>query len=388
MKLPYNIRLFTLSFLVFATGVSGFCAPRNVPRGEESWRSMQEAEIAFSNGEYSEAVNYANEAKERRAQESEWQKYTLEIAQRRGLIRRAGDSLTRAVFVIQELSLNDALETVNFQFAKYGEDYFGGSFSRLIDFVDEYLNYPEADYLLGKIYRLEGEYQIAYDYMRNAYDHAALLDIPAQRYDLLYDLADLSLGMGDEDNYEKYLLVIISDDVYFRNSTRLTAYERTLASGDPDSMETFFLLYRHSNTTALEAFINLSRFYAQKNIEDRALRYAGVAAIIAVTRLEEVLGQRINGFRYTTFENLISRSSSYDDIVRWGSSTGVWDLFCELATYAADSGYNNFSNSLFTALSTSAPEYWRMYALAYLDGGTPGTGTAEPGGAEQDSARN
>ena len=96
---------------------------------------------------------------------------------------------------------------------------------------------------------------------------------------------------------------------------------------------------------------------------DKALKFNAFAGILAVTKIESVLMQRINGFKYLNFKTLLAESSNYSDIVEWGIKKDVWELFCDFADSAANSGRIVFSRSLFESLSESAPvEYWKSYA--------------------------
>ena len=74
---------------------------------------------------------------------------------------------------------------------KQGLDFFNGSYSDLIEFVSVYAHYPEADFLLGKIYKLEGEYSVALNYMKDAYEYSVNLDVSMEKYDLLYEFGRL-----------------------------------------------------------------------------------------------------------------------------------------------------------------------------------------------------
>lgn len=362
------MRKVTIKFFIVFPVLLFFCldvfaAPRKPQRGQEDWRALQKAKDAFEKNDFGTSVKFAEQAKTMRQQNVQWQTYILDETLKNPKVRRAGDSIERIVQVLNELKFSEASKIVSMHIEKHGVDFFDGSYSSLISFVSNYEHYPEADFLIGKVYKLEGEYSVAMSYMKEAFDYSVNLDIPMQKYDLLYELAELSYDIGNKDDYEKYLLAIASDDSVFTNSGYIDSLIHIINSDSYDSFEKFFLLYRAEDSVGLRAFISLGKLYMLEAENEKALKFNAFAGILAVTKIESVLMQRINSFKYSDFKTLLSESSGYSDIVDWGIRNGVWELFCNLADSAANSGRIAFSKSLFTAISESAPvDYWKSYA--------------------------
>ncbi|MGN0730010.1 tetratricopeptide repeat protein [Treponema sp.] len=347
--------------LFFAWEISA--APKKTPRGQEDWRSLQKAKTAFEANDFGAAVRLAEQARELRIKTAQWQTHVLDESLKNSKVRRAGDSIERVLPILKELNFSDAIGIVSEYVERYGADFFSKSYSNLIAFVAEREHYPEADFLLGKIYRLEGEYNAALNYMKNAYNYAVNLDVPLEKFDILYELAGLYRDLGNFDEYEKYLLVIASEDSVFTSKGYVEALLHVVNSDAPDSLEKFFLLYRCDDPVGLKAFADLGKLYMEENEIERALKFNAFASIVAVTKIENVLSQRTNGFRYSDFRNLLSLCSAHDDIVEWGIKNNVWELFCCLADSAAVSGKIQFSTSLFRILSETSPvDYWKNYA--------------------------
>lgn len=361
-------RTFSLAAALAFLCAGAFAVPRKIQRGQEAWRSLKKAQNALERNDFGAAVQFAEQGKNIRKQDAQWQTYVLENTLKKAKIRHAGDSLERVVPVIEELELFEAAEIVRFYLEKFGAVFFNGSYSRLMRFVSEYAQYPEADYILGKVYQLEGEYSIALQYMKNAYDYSANLDVPMEKYDLLYDLAQLSLDLGDEENYEKFLLVIVSDDPRYKEAGYVSSLLRTVSADTPSSVEKFFLLYRCENDVVLRAFIELGMFYMNAGETEKALKCMSFASVIAVTKIESVLKQRLNGFEYDSFESLLASCGRYSDIAEWGSKNRVWELFFDFSQAAAKAGKNVFARELLEILARSEPEeYWRQCAARALE---------------------
>jgi tetratricopeptide (TPR) repeat protein len=359
-----------LSFLAFSSG--SFASPRKVQKGQEDWRSLKKAQDAFADNDFGAAIKAADQAKKIRRQDTEYQTFVLENTLKKSKVRHAGDSFDRVLPVLKELELTEAIDVVKFYTEKYGEEFFDHSYSALMNFVPDYSQYPEADFLLGKVYRLEGEYEIAFQYMKNAYDYSRNLSVPLEKYDILYDLAQISVELNDEENYEKFLLVIASDDPRFKDSGFVSALLRIVRSNDASSVEKFFLLYRAENDVALKSFMDLGKFYMNRGEIEKSLRFASFASVIAVTKIEKVLTHRINNFSFTSFEDLIADCAKFDDIILWGNKNGVWELFCGFAETAHQGGNENFARELLEILSRSEPDdYWKLYAQKKLESYPP-----------------
>ena len=73
--------------------------------------------------------------------------------------------------------------------------------------------------------------------------HIKQLDkLASEKYNILYSLADLSLLDNDTKEYEKYLLLIIAHDSFYKDENMMSAMERTLKGTSSDTLERFFKL--------------------------------------------------------------------------------------------------------------------------------------------------
>ncbi len=368
MKKTFAKYIGVLILSLMAAGTSfAVSIPRKVQRGQEAWRALKRAQNYFESNDFGNAIKYAENAKEIRKQDASWQIYTLENTLRKTRVRNAGDSLDRVMPVLKELELSDALDIIRQHSEKMGMDYFTNSYSKFFEFVSDYESYPEADYLLGKIYRLEGEFSVAQEYMLSAYNKSRYLDVPMEKYDLLYDLAALSKDLSLENDYETYLLAIISDNERYNEKSFTDAVLKSI-NNNKKSIKKFFELYRCESDLGLSALVNLVSFYLEKEESSKALRYAAIATVISVTKIDSVLKQRISDYTYSSFEDMLVKCSSYDDIIKWGNDNRIWELYCNFAKICATSGKVIFALDLYDILSRAEPEvYWKNYATKQLE---------------------
>ena len=354
-------------FIFISLAISAFlCAqsvPRKVQKGQEAWRALKTAVTAFEMKDYGTAIEYAEKSRHIRMQDAQWQTYILESTLKKARVRRAGDDLDRVMPVLKELGLNDALEIINYHFDKIGSGYFKNSYAKVFEYIPVFSHYPEADFLLGRIYRLEGELEIALGYMKSAYEYSINLDVPMEKYDLLYNIADLSKDLGRYEDFEKYMLLVVKDCEQYNDHGFMKSLRRIIDGDTGESVDKFFLLYRCDNTLAMKALIELSEFYKEMGENEKTLRCTSLASIMAVTKLEDVIGQRMNDFEFHGLGHLLKLCERYPDIVEWGSRNNVWKLFCSFAESAGSNGKILFARKLLLVLSESEPEeYWRRYA--------------------------
>lgn len=357
MKKNSIILIFILlfNFLSFAQTV-----PQKVAKGEESWRYLKQAEGFFEAADYGNAFSYAEKAKQIKKNDCDWQVYQLESLMKKSRIRRIGTQLDLFMRELQSLNMNVQLDIINYHLEKKGHEYFKNDYNLVFDYVSNYFQYPEADFLMAKIYFLEGENEIALNYLANAYKNYRYLDVPLQKYDILNEMAKISFTMQNYDDYEKYLLLIVADNEFYNDQNFMNAIIH-LIDDKTDSLEKFFLLYRCQNLVGLSSLIELSEYYRDFGYAEKALKCSALASIIAVTRIDDVLKQRIRTYEYKNLSTLLVLSSNYSDIVDWGNENNIWKLFYDFADIAALNGKLIFAKNLYTILAQDVPEdYWKV----------------------------
>lgn len=374
-----QMKRFSKSLVLFAIFLVGEMLPLfsqsslviRKPTGDDYWYILKEAQDAYDFGEYGNCVALAEKAKSKRKDQIKWEQYTLDQSQRLALIRNAGDELKNVTRAMADAKQKNALAIVEQYLETYGTQKFHGSFSALLKFINENNSYPEADYLIGRVYKLEGEASLAAVYMKRAYEASDMLSVPAVRYDILYDLADMS---EHNDDYEKYLMDVLADDNMFTRPTFMNSMEKVIAGKDRASVERFFMLYRNQSSYSLEALRRLAAYYGEqaeiaqdmettRSYMSKSLRCSALGTIVAVTRIQETLEDRQTEYKYTALSDLFRIASIYPDIINWGNEKSVWEMFYNLADTAQKMGYTAFSSELFAVLSRSIPEpYWANQA--------------------------
>ncbi|MBR0475484.1 MAG: hypothetical protein IJJ66_01540 [Treponema sp.] len=382
--------------LIFAA-IFSVCCPLAFAKSNaeaDYFLTLRYAQNAFENGDYGKALSLAEKAKDERIKVVESELKILEQTQKIAAVRKAGDSLDDIMSELRQRNQAKAIDVIENYVDKYGKDRFSGKYSVLKDFIIRTKNFPESDFLIGKIYRLEGETSVAEEYMNKAYDKKDILNVPDLKYDILYELAEISKDKHDNDGYERYFKNILKDDKYYadeepkdaktavnaakaskdkadiensKNIHNKRAYMnsivRLIKTNRADSVEKFFLMYRNDSDISTKALAGLSDFYFKQGQNEKALRCSALGCITALTKIEEILKDRLTDYSYTSFADLLKNASAYSDVVSWGNKNGIWQMYFNFAEIANSCGCKNFAQELFSILKDYEPEsYWRNRA--------------------------
>lgn len=362
MKKTFTRVLMIFSMLFFTGTLYSQGIIRKVPEDKKDFKLLKNAQNYFELGDYGKALSEAEQAKENRIQQCKYDLYVLQNLQRYEYVRRAGDGISDILPVLKEHTQNEAFNLISSYIKKYGSERFQNSYSSLINFIEEHKVYPEADFLIGKVYRLEGETGLAEKYYLQAYKAENLLDVNDVKYEILYELADLCAYSGDKTEYEKYLLLILKDSRFYVDEAFMNSISRMIKQNKAENVEKFFIMYRCDEYFTIRALNLLTTYYIETSDNEKALKCAALGSITALTRMEEILKDRMHLYKYTSFVDLLKKCSKYPDIGRWGNTNGVWELFYNLGEIANTMTFTEFSNSLFKILAENPiePYYQNM----------------------------
>lgn len=334
---------------------------------EQSWRVLAKAQVAFDKGDYGDALALCAEAKKSRLKELEWNRYVMENTLHAPEVKKNGPFISDLMPILKEREDFDTIEIIDYWVGKRGADYFGNSLPNLYEFLKRLNEYPECDFLQAKIYRLEGEYDMAMSFLQNARSQSDLLDVPAQKYDILYEIADLAKVKGDQKEWEGSLLLIVADDGVYKDEAAKRAMARSAGLKRKDLVDYFFMLNRQSALTSVRAYFELGELYkSQKRWRD-AWNMTASGVVCAFTWTLEILKDRSPEYNYDTIENFFAECGRYEDVVAWTSGNNIWKGFYEMALSANDNGWKQFGQGLLEKMAAACPDpYWAAAAKKAL----------------------
>ncbi|QTQ11760.1 hypothetical protein HRI96_05825 [Treponema parvum] len=358
-----------LWFVFFSLSVC-FVYSQNLKKPEKKdYLLLMEAQSKYDALDYGGALKDAVEAKKIRKELSDWRVFTLKKALSPAAVRKAGDLISDVLPVLESRNEKNAVDIINFLVEIKSLNFFNNSVNRLIEYVSESKAYPEADYLCGRIYQIEGEYKIAMQFYDTAVKNASFLDIYSVKYDILYNMADIAFQQGNTDEYETYLLSILADDnEHYKNKTFKTAVLRTIGlKTEKEPLKKFFELYRAESRYFYRAYYLLSEFYDKNGDSENALFISALGSLSVFTRLYEIIKQRDPQYTYAGLADLFSRMPLWDDVDVWAKDNNIWDMFFNFIQLAKKRGGDLFAVQFLNVIKESAPEkYWRDRAATLL----------------------
>ncbi len=286
-------------------------------------------------------------------------------------VQRAGDDLSAVLKVLNERNEKRPISVINKYLKLKDEEYFGNSISKLISHIQQKEHYPEVYKLIGDIYKLEGEYVFAEEYYKKALDYSDVLNIPNDKYELLYALVEISEINEDFNRMEIRLLNILTEDKSFNNKALSKALLNNFVSNKNDCFEKFFELYRGNNYFSLKAYSKLSEYYYSLKDYEKAFNFCALNVITSITKIQEVISSRDITFEFKNIENLLYHVQYYEDIINWGNENQIWSSFNLFSKITKELGNKDFTIKLLKVLAQFSPEeYWRKEAvlqLSYFD---------------------
>lgn len=355
-----------LGLLVLISSMQLFAITSQI--NSDSVKAYRTALEYFDNLEYGKALKYAEDAILYRRQESDNELKILNNALTPKKVVDAGIEIENVLKVLNDRGEKESIRIINYYVRLKGIDFFDNSIENVRKYIDEIKTYPEAYKLIGDIYKLEGEYQFAEEYYNLALEHANILDIPDEKYEILYMLAQISKLQDNLPQMETRLLNILVDDPYFKDKALSNSMMGTIKTNKKTSMEKFFNLYRASSYYCLKAYSDLVEYYEQAGEIEKAFRLSALTVLTGFTRIYEILKARNPEYEYTTLGVYFQELAYYPDIIEWGTANNVWKSFYQLAEISNKAGYTTFSKELLKVMVQFLPEtYWQKTSVILLD---------------------
>lgn len=330
--------------------------------------SYRQALSYFDSKEYGKSLRYAEDAIRLKKQHVEKEAKKLENSLATRQVKAVGDEIDDIIKVLKLRDEYDCVDIVNYYVSIKGTAFFHNSIKELVLYIKSQEQYPECYKLIGDIYKLEGEYSLAEDYYQKAWDNSLVLDVPDEKYEILYLMAELSRLTGDYEKMEVRLLNINSKDSLETRAILLKSMSSLIKKDGPGTLEKFFQMYRFDDFYSLNAFCQLAEYYESKGEIEKALSFSALAVITGFTKIENVIAKRDINYEYKSISDFLEDVQNYQDLVSWGDKNNIWksfDLLCELSSQI---GGKNFSIELLRVLARYSPNpYWQQSAVLKLD---------------------
>ena len=358
-----------LTVMCFAIFVSAFVYAQrtSVESVDYPWHLLEQGKIAYEEREFGKALLLFRRAHKMRKTQVAAQYDYLFAALKAPQVRAAGDLISDVYRVLETRQDYEACAILDRIFLTHPPAYFDKSISALLAWFNKSGVYPECDYLIGKVYELEGELAQSRRFYQSAWEAREFLYIPDMRFEIIYSLAQISGLLKQYDDQEKYLLLILTEDPVYGTTNAESATLRAMIHTikNEQTVEKFFSLYRHHNDIALRAYIELTNIYLRAEEYDRAFRTALLGADIAVTYLSDTLKKLDFMYTYSDFSDLLLRIGANNEILQWTETKQIWNVFLQFADLLYRQGFVVQANDLYYKLAESCPSFTYAKEASY-----------------------
>lgn len=330
--------------------------------------AYRQALIYFENQQYGTSLKYAEDAIRLKKESVTKEVNKLEKSLATREVKAAGDEINKVIKALEARDEHDIAQIVEYYVQKKGIKYFENSIKKVIEYIKTQEQYPEAEKLIGDIYKLEGEYSLAESFYRKALEYSEVLDVPDEKYTILYLMADLSRLSGNKNEMEVRLLNITSKETIEKRNMLVNSMVNLIKKDKADTVNKFFAMYRFEDYYSLNAYCQLAQYYKECGELDKALGFSSLAVITGFSKMDYVISKRELNYEYKDIESFLDNIANYNDLVEWGETNNIWksfDLLCELSSQV---GAKTFSVDLLRVLARYSPsEYWQHTAVIKLD---------------------
>ena len=284
----------------------------SVSAQDQYWMLLEKGKNLFRDKLYGDALLYFEDAVRARKDLFVKANENLIAALSFSEVRSKSDDLAAVEKVLEDKKLEEAKKVLALVYKLVPRESFGNSVKAVLDMLKALQAYPEGDYWIGEVFRVEGETSIALAQYRKALNNKDLFEIPDDARQLLYRMADLQSLRREYKAMEESLEDILSEDMLWSDPSRAftrIAMERTLFN---DGLDRFLILYRHHAPFAYRAHRDLGIYYYRTGRHDRASRHLMFAFLIASSIILDELRYIDIEYKFSTFSESLKPALKND----------------------------------------------------------------------------
>jgi len=242
--------------------------------------------------------------------------------------------LTPSVFSQSEIDFDSPTWLMmNSGIDAYNQGDFGGALQYFRAVLEKEGTYPEADIWIGKVFEIDGEIQLAIKQYEKALANSSQLEILEQKYQILYELAELYKTAGNNLKYEEKLQQILDDDEIYA-SADVQALMRVLKEKGFDSV---IQLYRYQNDFSQSAHFQLGEFYFRSGRYLQAIEHCIFAVMYPFSKSISYIRDLDPVYAYENGAEFFKACRLYPETVPYFSSSKLFEgmFFLGASLYTA-----------------------------------------------------
>jgi tetratricopeptide (TPR) repeat protein len=333
-------------------------------QGSPWWYTLEEGKRHFRQGQYGDALRCFETARDSRKNFYAKKEQDLITVLSLHGVRRLQDDLGLIEIYIEKEFRVDAADALKELYYRVPREKLHNSARRALSELGRLKAYPEAEYWIGEVYRMEGEYGIALAQYQKVYDQRTLLEIPDFTTGVLYKIADLRRLRREYAEMTTALEEIIhTDGLWGRES-----FDRSnmLQSLENNGVNRFLVLFRHKEPAVERAHRILGLYYYASGRHSRAADHLLFAFLIQNSVLIDVLVKSRYDYAFTSLEDLLRDLAGNREVQSYITEVEYYRAMYYLANSLYGSNRRRSAREIWTFLSGNAPAEWRGRAAAQL----------------------
>ena len=334
-------------------------------RQDSWWITLEEGKRLYRKGSYGEAFRHFETARENRKNYYAKMERDLVAVLSIYAVRRLGDDLSLLErYIAKEYHL-DAEDALNELYYRVPKEKLGNSSNKALAELKNLKNYPEAEYWIGEVYRMEGEFNIALVQYQKAYDQRALLENPEFSMEIQYKMADLRRLRRDYDEMVKILDDILKADASWSQES----FNRSnlLKSLDKNGITHFLVLFRHNKPLFEKAYKTLGFYYYTNNNHSKAAEHLLFAFLIQNSVVIDALQQSKYDYAFSTLPDLLSDIAKRRDLNTYLDEVEYFKTMYYLANSLYGINNRTRSREIWTFLKDHGKGEWKGRAASQLN---------------------
>ncbi|MDR2552500.1 MAG: hypothetical protein LBD31_04975 [Treponema sp.] len=356
MKKPGYGR-FLAGFFLFCWAVLSLPLGAQQRRQDPWWHTLELGKRYYRSGSYGSALRSFEDA--RNSRKNFYAKLERDLINLLSIheVRRLGDDLSLVEVYIEKEFRVDAAAALRELYYRVPKESLHNSARQALAGLGRFKTYPEAEYWIGEVYRVEGETGIALGQYQKAYDERALLESPGFETEILYKIAGLRRMRGEYTEMVFALEEILkTDTLWSQESFNRTNMMRSL---EANGINRFLLLFRHNSPAVERAHRLLGMYYYAYGRHNRAAEHLLFASLIQNTLIIEILKQDRYDYGFTGLEKLAEEAGRKRDLVSFIEDTEYFRTLYYLANSLHAGGRGGAAREIWTFLRDYGPGEWR-----------------------------
>jgi tetratricopeptide (TPR) repeat protein len=329
------------------------------------WITLEEGKRYFRAGAYGDALRFFENARESRKNHyAEMERRLVEVLSVNA-VRRLGDDLALLERYIEKEFRVDAADALKELYYRVPKERLRNSSAAALAELKNLKNYPEAEYWLGEVYRVEGEYGIALAQYQKALDQRALMENPEFGTEILYTMAELRRTRREDSEMIKIFEDLLkTDPLWSRESFNRSNMLRSL---ETNGVNRFLVLFRHNAPKVEKAHRNLGFYYYNNGRHDRAAENLLFAFLIQNSVIINALLESQYDYEFVSLTGLLLDIAGRRDLLAYVGEVEYFKTLYYLANSLYGVNRRRAAREIWTFLRDNASGEWSGRARNQLN---------------------